>query len=40
MKFVSRLFSVIVAVIVTISIKWVGILIINSLLVLPGGFGA
>lgn len=34
-KFVSRLFSVIVAVIVTISIKWVGILIINSLLVLP-----
>ena len=34
-RFVSRLFSVVVAVIVTVSIKWVGILIINSLLVLP-----
>ena len=34
-RFVSRLFSVVVAVIVTVSIKWVGLLIINSLLVLP-----
>lgn len=32
---VNRLFAVVLAVIVTISIKWVGILIINSLLVLP-----
>ena len=31
----QKLFVVIVAVIVTITIKWVGILIINSLLVLP-----
>lgn len=34
-KLVEKVFVVIVAVIVTVSIKWVGILIINSLLVLP-----
>ena len=34
-KLLEKLFVVIVAVIVTISIKWVGVLIINSLLVLP-----
>lgn len=34
-RLVEKLFVVIVAVIVTISIKWVGVLIINSLLVLP-----
>lgn len=34
-RLVEKLFVVIIAVIVTISIKWVGILIINSLLVLP-----
>lgn len=32
---VEKIFVIVVAVIVTISIKWVGILIINSLLVLP-----
>ena len=32
---IEKVFVVVVAVIVTISIKWVGILIINSLLVLP-----
>lgn len=32
---INRLFAVVLAVIVTISIKWVGMLIINSLLVLP-----
>ena len=32
---VQKVFVVVVAVIVTVSIKWVGILIINSLLVLP-----
>lgn len=31
----EKLFMVLVAVVVTVSIKWVGILIINSLLVLP-----
>lgn len=31
----QNLFSIIIALIVTVSIKWVGILIINSLLVLP-----
>ena len=34
-KLLEKLFVVIVAVIVTISIKWVGVLIINSLMVLP-----
>ncbi len=32
---VKKVFVIIVAVIVTVSIKWVGVLIINSLLVLP-----
>lgn len=34
-KFYKNLFAVLIALIVTVSIKWVGILIINSLLVLP-----
>ncbi len=34
-RFVEKLFVIIVAAIVTVSIKWVGELIINSLLVLP-----
>lgn len=34
-KTVNRLFAIVLAVIVTVSIKWVGMLIINSLLVLP-----
>ena len=34
-KFYKNLFMVLVAMIVSVSIKWVGILIINSLLVLP-----
>ena len=34
-RVVNRLFAIVLAVIVTISIKWVGMLIINSLLVLP-----
>jgi zinc transport system permease protein len=34
-KVVNRLFAVVLAIIVTVSIKWVGMLIINSLLVLP-----
>ena len=34
-RLVEKMFVVIVAVIVTVSIKWVGILITNSLLVLP-----
>ena len=34
-KFLEIIFTSIIAVVVTISIKWVGILIINSLLVLP-----
>lgn len=34
-KFYNNLFSIIIAVIVAISIKWVGMLIINSLLVIP-----
>ena len=34
-RMIERLFILIVAVIVTVSIQWVGILIINSLLVLP-----
>lgn len=34
-KWTEKLFVIVVAVLVTISIKWVGILIINSLLVLP-----
>lgn len=34
-QFYKNLFAVLIALIVTVSIKWVGILIINSLLVLP-----
>ena len=34
-KLYKNLFAVLIALIVTVSIKWVGILIINSLLVLP-----
>ncbi len=34
-KFYKNLFAVLIALIVTVSIKWVGMLIINSLLVLP-----
>jgi len=34
-RLMEKIFVVIVAVIVTVTIKWVGILIINSLLVLP-----
>ncbi len=34
-RLMEKLFVVVVAVIVTVSIKWVGVLIINSLLVLP-----
>ena len=34
-RFYKNLFAVLIAVIVTISLKWVGILMINSLLVLP-----
>ena len=34
-RLIEKMFVLLVAVIVTISIKWVGILIINSLLVLP-----
>ena len=34
-RFYKNLFSVLIAIIVTISLKWVGMLMINSLLVLP-----
>ena len=34
-RFYKNIFVILVALIVTVSIKWVGILIINSLLVLP-----
>ena len=34
-KFYKNLFMILIAMIVTISLKWVGMLIINSLLVLP-----
>jgi zinc transport system permease protein len=34
-KLMDNLFAVLIAVIVTVSIKWVGILIINALLILP-----
>lgn len=34
-KLIEYLFTIIIAVIVTISIQWVGLLIINSLLILP-----
>ena len=34
-RFYKNLFMILIALIVTISIKWVGILIINSLLILP-----
>ena len=34
-KLVENIFLVLVAIIVTISIKWVGILVINSLLIIP-----
>jgi len=33
--FIETMFSVVVAIVVTISIQWVGLLIINSMLVLP-----
>lgn len=33
---IELLFTVVIAIIVTISIQWVGLLIINSLLILPG----
>jgi zinc transport system permease protein len=35
LRLVDNLFAVLIAVIVTVSIKWVGILIINALLILP-----
>ena len=35
MRLMDNLFAVLVALIVTLSIKWVGILIINALLILP-----
>lgn len=35
-KLTNTLFTVIIAVVVTLSISWVGLLILNSLLVLPG----
>ena len=35
MKLIENIFVILVAVIVMISIKWIGILIINSLLILP-----
>jgi len=34
-KLIEYLFTVVIAVIVTISIQWVGLLIINSMLILP-----
>ncbi len=34
-KLIENLFAVVIALIVTLSIKWVGILIINALLILP-----
>ncbi len=34
-KFVNNLFSVVIALIVMMSIRWVGVLIINALLILP-----
>lgn len=34
-KLIKKIFVIVIAVIVTVSIKWVGVLIINSLLVLP-----
>ncbi|MBQ2672038.1 MAG: metal ABC transporter permease, partial [Clostridia bacterium] len=34
-KFYKNIFTLLIALIVTISLKWIGILIINSLLVLP-----
>ena len=34
-KFTENIFLILVAVIVTVSIKWVGILVINSLLIIP-----
>lgn len=38
-RLLENLFAVFVAVIVTLSIKWVGILIINALLILPAAAG-
>ena len=35
-EFIQALFTVLIAVVVTLSISWVGLLILNSLLVLPG----
>jgi len=34
-KYIENIFLVLVAIIVTVSIKWVGILVINSLLIIP-----
>lgn len=34
-KFTENIFLILVAVIVTVSIKWVGVLVINSLLIIP-----
>lgn len=36
-RLIENLFSVFIALMVMLSIKWVGILIINALLILPGG---
>ena len=35
-EFIQALFTVLIAVVVTLAISWVGLLILNSLLVLPG----
>ncbi len=39
MRLMENLFAVLTALIVTVSIKWVGILIINALLILPAASG-
>lgn len=39
MRLLENLFAVFVALVVTLSIKWVGILIINALLILPAAAG-
>ena len=35
MRLVEDIFAIIIALIVTLSIKWIGILLINALLILP-----
>ncbi len=35
-RFLESIFIIMIAVAVTVSIKWVGILLVNSLLILPG----